>query len=467
MRIKPKDIEIDANLPKYPFDNDLLDREEEIINLTDIIQNVEAPLVLAVNAPWGTGKSTFIRLWRAYLEQQNLDFIWFNAWETDFAEDPLIALISKLDKWVTNNGKSQNEKWDKFKKDILPKILKRSLITGAKVATVGVLDMEKDYEKIIADFSGDITGDLIDKFNEKSQAITQFKEVIKKVLENLPSDQKNLIIFIDELDRCRPTYAIELLERIKHLFDIERLVFILSTDTEQLSHSICAVYGNNFDAKKYLNRFIDLDYSLKEPDLKKYIEGLFKGLLVHNYFSQRKNGKDSQQLLETYVFVIAKRFNFRLRDVNLLVTRLTLILSSIPPNYYIYEPLLVILITLRENNKDLYKQYKINSKVTNKVIDFIIEESDFSSKESSEYFGYNLSILCETIFYLIACVGDLKQREELVEQYEEKLGKNQYFIGTLKEKIDSLTTRFDYNVSLKTLKYVTERIELLHKINII
>jgi predicted KAP-like P-loop ATPase len=79
MRIKPKDIEIDANLPKYPFDNDLLDREEEIINLTDIIQNVEAPLVLAVNAPWGTGKSTFIRLWCAYLEQQNLDFIWFNA----------------------------------------------------------------------------------------------------------------------------------------------------------------------------------------------------------------------------------------------------------------------------------------------------------------------------------------------------------------------------------------------------
>ena len=129
---------------------------------------------------------------------------------------------------------------------------------------------------------------------------------------------------------------------------------------------------------------------------------------------------------------------------------------------------MVILITLRENNKDLYKQYKINSNVsnvTNKVINFIIEESDFSTKESSEYFGYNLS-LCETIFYLIACVDDLKQREELVEQYEEKLGKNQYFIGTLKEKVDSLTTRFDYNISLKTLKYVIERIELLHKINI-
>jgi Cdc6-like AAA superfamily ATPase len=193
------------------------------------------------------------------------------------------------------------------------------------VATVGVLDMEKDYEKIIADFSGDITGDLIDKFNEKSQAITQFKEVIKKVLDNLPNDQKNLIIFIDELDRCRPTYAIELLERIKHLFDIERLVFILSTDTEQLSHSICAVYGNDFDAKKYLNRFIDLDYSLKEPDLRKYIQWHFENSLINDYHKKRQYGEQNKKnLLINLIFFFARRFNLKLRDVNLLMTRVLL-----------------------------------------------------------------------------------------------------------------------------------------------
>ena len=465
MRIKPKDIEIDPNLPNYPFDNDLLDREEEIKNLTQIICKVEDSLVLAINAPWGTGKTTFIKLWREYLEQKDQKTLYFNAWETDFAEDPLIVLVSKLDKWVTDDGKSKNEKWSQVIKDIVPKILERSLIAGIKAATFKVVDMDKEYEKIFADLSGEITGDLIAQFNQKSQAIKQFKDVIKESLDTLPNEQKNLIIFIDELDRCRPTYAIELLERIKHLFDIERLVFILSTDKEQLCYSICAVYGNDFDAKKYLNRFIDLDYSLKEPDLEKYIKGLFKDLLLHSYFSQRKNGKDSQQSLEKYVFVIAKRFNFRLRDVNLLVTRLTLILSYIPNNYSIYEPLLVILIALRENNKDLYKEYQINSNVTNKVIHFIIEELDFSTKESLEYFGYNLSNLRNIISYLIACVDDLKQRQELIDQYEEKLGANQY-LGTLKETVDGLTTQFHYKVNRDTLKYVVERIELLHKINI-
>jgi predicted KAP-like P-loop ATPase len=192
--IKTKDILID---PQSPFDNDLLDREEEIKNLTNIIQNVEDPLVLAINAPWGTGKTTFIKLWRAYLEQQGQKTLYFNAWETDFAEDPLIVLVSKLDKWVTDDGKSKNEKWSKVKKDIVPKILERSLIAGIKAATFKVVDMDKEYEKIFADLSGEITGDLIAQFNQKSQAIKQFKDVIKESLYTLPNEQKNLIIFID------------------------------------------------------------------------------------------------------------------------------------------------------------------------------------------------------------------------------------------------------------------------------
>ncbi|QDE47832.1 hypothetical protein EIN43_17235 [Enterobacter hormaechei] len=63
-------------------------------------------------------------------------------------------------------------------------------------------------------------------------------------------------IFIDELDRCRPNYAIDMLETIKHLFDINNVVFVIATDKEQLSHSICSVYGSGFDATRYLDRFL-------------------------------------------------------------------------------------------------------------------------------------------------------------------------------------------------------------------
>lgn len=67
------------------------------------------------------------------------------------------------------------------------------------------------------------------------------------------------MFFIDELDRCRPTFAIELLERIKHLFDIQNIVFVLSIDKEQLEASTAAAYGSAINAPEYLRRFIDLE----------------------------------------------------------------------------------------------------------------------------------------------------------------------------------------------------------------
>jgi predicted KAP-like P-loop ATPase len=94
---KPREIEIDEN---DPFKNDLLARESEIKNLARIVLNYNDPLVLALDAPWGSGKTTFVRLWQAYLKQKGSQSICFNAWETDFADDPLIVLVSELDKWI-------------------------------------------------------------------------------------------------------------------------------------------------------------------------------------------------------------------------------------------------------------------------------------------------------------------------------------------------------------------------------
>jgi len=75
---------------------------------------------------------------------------------------------------------------------------------------------------------------------------------------------------IDELDRCKPSYSIQLLETIKHLFNVEGVYFIVATASEQLSHSINAVYGEKFESKRYLNRFFDQEYSLKSPDKEEY-----------------------------------------------------------------------------------------------------------------------------------------------------------------------------------------------------
>ena len=92
--------------------------------------------------------------------------------------------------------------------------------------------------------------------NKKSEDLDEFKKTIGKWLETsinsngADKPKKPMFVFIDELDRCRPTYAIELLETVKHLFDIPGLVFVIATNTDQLQHSIKAVYGAEFDAQR-------------------------------------------------------------------------------------------------------------------------------------------------------------------------------------------------------------------------
>ena len=79
-------------------------------------------------------------------------------------------------------------------------------------------------------------------------------------------ENRPLIVVIDELDRCRPSYAVELLEVAKHLFAVDHIVFVLAVNRSELAHSIRALYGSGFDAEGYLRRFFDVDFRLPAPD---------------------------------------------------------------------------------------------------------------------------------------------------------------------------------------------------------
>jgi len=401
MQIKPNEIEIDETTP---FANDLLDRKSEIQNLTPIILNVEGPLVLSLDSPWGTGKTTFIKFWRAYLQHEQKQSIYFNAWETDYAEDPLIVMVSELDKWVKANKKPPLiSQWTATVKKILPGITKRAVIAGVKAVTLGTLEVDKQIEGVTADLMGGLTNDLLDNFNKQSKATNEFKKIVETVLEDLSGNQKNLIIFIDELDRCRPTYAIELLERIKHLFDIKQLVFVLSTDMTQLAHSIRGVYGHQFDAKKYLQRFIDLDYSLKQPDKKYYIQSQLNCI----HFANRERPYIQENITEL-CYLMAKRFDLKLRDINLLLTRISLISCSIPLNEHFNEYPLISLLILRDQNKALYESYIESPNVTDKVIEFLGKK--LSEEERQD------NVFCAVIGCLIGPIYDNYQYRDLYDQ---------------------------------------------------
>jgi len=389
MHLKIGEVEI----TDYDQFDDLLGRKTEVENLTPIILNAITPLVIAIDASWGSGKTTFVKLWKSYLKKSNQKSIYFNAWETDYADDPLIVLVSELDKWVSENTEEPSiSDWRKNIKRTLPGIAKRSAVAAVKAATLGVLEIDKQQEGIAADLLSGITSDLLDDFNKQTKSISEFKNIIRDTLKNL-GDQNNLVIFIDELDRCRPNYAIELLERIKHLFDLERLIFILSTDTIQLSHSICAIYGNEFDAKRYLKRFIDLDYYLKKPNNIDYIKSQVTSLGIEKYFSEKGALFLCEELIDSYVF-FSKRFDLKLRDINLFLTRTSLILRATSIDSQTNFSFLVFLLFLRDKNKELYEKYSADPKLATLVIDFISNGLSIEEKQSSTF--------CLTAGYLIA-----------------------------------------------------------------
>lgn len=271
------------------FDNDIYNRKNIAKSLTMIIESNDEAMVISLDSQWGTGKTTFIKMWKDLLEKDEIynskfDTLYFNAWENDYIKDPLLALFSEIENQINKKDGSLNQSFQKVKNVILP-MAKLVARVGIKIGTAGVLDIDKidigdKTEDTILDLASKL-GDLSIKEISASKSIREkFKEVMGEYQKEI---NKKIIFFIDELDRCRPTFAIELLEAIKHLFNIDNCIFIISIDKEQLGHSVSTVYGQNMDTIGYLRRFFDLDYKLPKIDRKKYIDNKNSIIFENNY----------------------------------------------------------------------------------------------------------------------------------------------------------------------------------------
>lgn len=369
--IRNKEIKIEHDL--WPCPEDKLGRTKEIENLSQLLMNAQAPLVFAVEASWGGGKTTFFRLWQQYLKTEGKVSLYLNAWENDFAEDPLLPLLSTLDKWLSkeNNESKYKKAWVKAKA-CAPAIAKSTAVAAAKAATFGAIDIQKEYEKLVSDLAGEAVGGLIDGFNIKQKSLDRFKSQLSIALKALPSDQENLIVFVDELDRCRPTYAIEVLERIKHLFDLERLVFVLAINRDQLSKSFQGLYGPSFDGMHYLKRFIDLDYRLHVPEIGNYIKARISQEDIVKLFRERQQESNDYTFAAELIEFLARRFNYTVRDIEQFISRFSLVLRSIPSNHYLETPLLVMLMFLRQEDSSLYYRYTEDTMVANEALIFLL-----------------------------------------------------------------------------------------------
>ncbi len=261
------------------WENDQLDRKEYADKLTTLIKNTRGPYVIGLTSPWGSGKTFFLQAWRHQLLEEKKPCIYFNAWENDIFSDPLLNLMSTIYDEVETKKKGYTKVLSDWIKDKFKSV--KPLIPSA-VKLAGSLYGGESIPKEAVEAASDYAQTAIDYFTSRES----FKESLKDVAEKISEESKGfpLFIMIDELDRCRPSYAIELLERIKHLFNVPHVVFLLAIDTTQLMQQVEHTFGLKPHEKNgeviqdtrydYLGKFFDTYYSLPPVENKKFVQML-------------------------------------------------------------------------------------------------------------------------------------------------------------------------------------------------
>lgn len=383
---KHKEIEI----PKDdPFQNDKLAREGVADNLTKIIQSGEPSMVLSINAGWGFGKTTFIKMWMQKLKNENHHCIYYNAWENDFSENPFISFMGELEGFIhdpTNKADKISIKslWAKTKKGS-GSLMRKAIPLSIKFATQGLIDTEKINPDDIANLLSNFADNKIKEYQEEKKSIGSFKKSLSQFLDKLIAENEEtkepLVIFVDELDRCRPSYAVELLENIKHLFSVPGIVFVLGIDREQLAHTVGSIYGTNMDSDGYLRRFIDLEFNLPDPAPDAFFDFLWSEFNLDEWFKERQNqNKEAPEFKSTFC-ALSKAFNFSLRTQAQCFSRLRIILYSSYYGITIYPSLLIFLLFLKNNQPNEYQEFCENKLDLKNIESLIIKVEQLITDE--------------------------------------------------------------------------------------
>ena len=260
---------------------DVLNRERTIEDLKEILMllsNNKRGCVFALDGGWGYGKTYVLKKLEEELEvivnpetaDDRYYIFHYNCWQYDYYEEPAVAIISAmLEKFNTEIDEKIEgvikDSWV-YAKDVLGKIAGSFLENKIGINLV------------------DIYGEIAQNGEERTASTCKFDELFafKKTLDTTRSkikelaERKTVVLVVDELDRCMPSYAIKVLERLHHMFDgINNVVVLLAIDSAQLEHSVREIYGDKIDTERYLKKFISFSMKLnlgqmQESVLEKY-----------------------------------------------------------------------------------------------------------------------------------------------------------------------------------------------------
>ncbi len=327
--------------------DDIFDRKRyaqfmyNIIKISDSIKRAEEnrSYTICLDSGYGTGKSVFLNKLRTMIEDDFLNngigIISYNAWENDFFDDAFAPFLYSLlnDKWMEDARKAN-------KYEVIAETAKATFIEAAKGLSKAIVKNKLGDEAL--EILSSMIGGLFKKHdsprNDANSDYSNLRSSIKNFNESLESciiawDLNKLVIIIDELDRCRPDFAIRTLEITKHLMNVKNVVFLFAVDKSQLSKAVEKVYGYGMDSDGYLCKFFDYIAVMPKPSIKDYVlkfGNLLKG--------------DTK--LESYIIDLSDVFMLSLRDIDTIMISYYILIQSFLHKYKDYEAHYLYLVCL-------------------------------------------------------------------------------------------------------------------------
>ena len=368
-----------------PFDNDIFSRKEFGVTLRDFVKSSPDNMVISLDAEWGEGKTTFVKMWQGLLQQSDIPSIYYDAFKNDIFDDAFASIIGTVvecSKKLPRTQTSEQRITDFINNAsiIATKLFHWSAKLTVKGATLNIIDdlgietldsIKKELSSGVSTAAEKHIFDHLISCSNESNMINAFKESLSELaIELCATGRKPLVIIIDELDRCRPPHAVEVLEKIKHMFSVNGVVFVLAIHKPQLEEYVRHIYGQNVDAHKYLQKFIDIELALPkntknidDNDGSRYCRWLY----MHHKLERFGSKTDT---LNT-IIELASYYQLSLRQIEKCFTYLTLYFSCFDELERINEPLLAVIVVIRVNCPELFNQLSLNdikySEVHNKL----------------------------------------------------------------------------------------------------
>lgn len=351
------------------FTKDILDRKSYGEALLNLVARSSDALVISLDGKWGEGKTTFVKMWQGLLSESNIPSLYIDAFSNDYVDDAFITLASAITNYAEKNIiKGHREKVAELKeksKKVGGQLLSWSARIGVKAATLGVIkdadieelkDIKGDLSKTASDLVGEFVEERIAAHSKDVELIKSFRELLSALPSKLQSEgDKPLVVIIDELDRCKPTFAVEIVEKIKHLFSVENVVFLLVMNKAQLEESIKSVYGQNIDAHTYLQKFVNIEAKLPKHTGERYTNDLSKYANWLLQLHELQTWGDDRNIVDC-AEPLANHFNLSLRQLEKVFTNLALFYGASAENHLRLVPLIVFLAVVKVVDPPLFDE---------------------------------------------------------------------------------------------------------------